>query len=871
MRSFKHWVLVIALLAGCYASLKASHVWGVDATYSCVNPCTVRVHWRMYGDCTNTCYWGIWLQWRPTAPGCTVPPPITNVSPQVTYEITPICATAVTRCTTPGALINGVLEYYWFRDYDICAGSPCVYEIKWEQCCRFSSVQSVVNPGSNGIFNKGTLINTAVTPCNNSPQFNAWPVTYFCSGQDHEFSVGAYDVDGDSLVYELGNCYKDSVNTVDYAAGYSALQPLGPTWGVSIDAGTGILRFDANPGNAMTALICVYVKEYRNGVLIGQIMRDMMVQGSSCGWYTAPTWTGITNVTGGAWAVGDDIYLCGPGSLCFDIGTMDLNPSQNLMLTWDAHLPGGTFVSTVNATIQDTISGTGVNPPAGRLCWTAPVNGTYYCRLRIQDDACPIFEYADKVITLHVGLQAGTSSASAGLVCASGFTADFMASGCGNGPFTYTWSRGGGLGSSAASFSHTYAAPGTYAWQVVISDGMSVQDTFTGSLTVTGQPAWQGLITGNTGLDSCAGIMTNTLGAGAYSGYSWSTGSMSPLITVGSPGYYGVTVTDGNGCQFQDTATVGFDQVDIQGLVRTSLGGFLQGQKVYLIQHDTALQALWAIDSVITDAWGYYQFCNVTDTLVFIKAAPDSSAYPNEMPTYASLSLYWNNAITFYPLTQVPFVYHFSTLNGVNPGGPGFIGGLISQGANKVAAVGDPVPGVRVFLRNRVTGAVLGYRDSDVNGCFSFSGVPLGDYEIVPDRENVSVVNVPGISLTAQAPVRDSLDFQLHRYWLELVQGGTGVLDLMPGFVFHVAPNPFTSGTQVVLEWPGEGGVEVDVLDMTGRNVERVFAGKLVEGRHEFVVGETLAAGSYFVRVRTEASVRGIAGQVQVIKVIKVE
>jgi hypothetical protein len=288
--------------------------------------------------------------------------------------------------------------------------------------------------------------------------------------------------------------------------------------------------------------------------------------------------------------------------------------------------------------------------------------------------------------------------------------------------------------------------------------------------------------------------------------------------------------------------------------VSTSTSAPLQNQKIYLILHDSINQALYALDSIQTDSSGYYYFCNVTDTLVFLKAAPDSADYPLEMPTYADASLFWSGAITFRPLTQSPFVHDFATVFGTNPGGPGFIGGLISQGANKMNAIGDPVPGLRVFLRDQVTGDVLAYRDTDVNGYFSFPNIPLGTYEIVPDRLPVSTTNVPVLVLTAQTPIMDSLDFQLHSTWLELVQPSVGMPVQPMGVTISTMPNPFVGETEVQLAIGASSAVTLDVCNALGQVVVQVFSGSLQSGTYSYSVGQGLPSGIYFLRLQLNES-----------------
>ena len=275
-----------------------------------------------------------------------------------------------------------------------------------------------------------------------------------------------------------------------------------------------------------------------------------------------------------------------------------------------------------------------------------------------------------------------------------------------------------------------------------------------------------------------------------------------------------------------------------------------------MIQQDTTQQMLTAIDSTWTDSLGYYFFCNVTDSNAFLKATPNAFYYPNEMPTYADATLFWNTATEFYPLVQSPFQHDFSTLYGMNPGGPGFISGLVSQGANKTGTIGDPVPGLRVILRNRTTGDIIGYRETDINGYFSFPAIPLGDYEVVPDKPLVNITNVPLVVLNAQYPSFDSLDFQLHHYWLELASPTAVNEPVVADIRLRVSPNPFGNNGFVSWDLPDEAVLQISVFDMLGRKVEMVFDGTLDKGKHVVSFGDQLHAGVYFVQVNVDDDVR---------------
>lgn len=82
------------------------------------------------------------------------------------------------------------------------------------------------------------------------------------------------------------------------------------------------------------------------------------------------------------------------------------------------------------------------------------------------------------------------------------------------------------------------------------------------------------------------------------------------------------------------------------------------------------------------------------------------------------------------------------------------------------------------------------------------------------------------------------------------------------GLALRAAPNPFNPTTSVTFRMPLTGPAEVNVFDLRGRRVQRLYAGILAAGAHEFVwrgvdeAGRAVAAGTYVVRVSSDGGVR---------------
>lgn len=844
-----------------YSALNASHIYGAGMTYECVNSCTVAVSLRIYRDCTGS---AVFVNQQPTwtglTPGCTPPPNITGFILPSTIEVTPICPNAQSTCQNAAASIHGVEEHTWVQQFDVCAGSPCEYRLTWLDCCRNPSITSLAMPSSQSIYVQKSTINTALAICNNSPVYEKTYPFYISAGSDQHINMGAYDPDGDSLVYLLDTCFGQNGVPLTYNSGYSPTAPLGSSWNVSLDAETGVLHLLATPGNVSVGVFCTLVKEYRNGVLIASHQRDLMVTAINNPNNVLPTFSPIANLTNGT-VNGNEIFLCSPAPICFDLGTQDANASQILTLAWDGALAGATFSELGNPSVTDTIVGSASTPPIGQFCWTPPANGDYVVVFHVEDNACPLLGSNDLAVKIHVGTAFAVTATATPTTCPS---ANFVANACGSGPFTYQWSGTGGLAGTTSSLTHNYASPGTYAWQVIVGNGTAA-DTVNGNITIGGTPSSASLLSGIYFVAPCAGNVYDTLiGPSGYSNYSWSNGlsTQNQIVSIG--GIYGLTVTDASGCTFKDSTELYWASPDIYGYVSTSGNQALQNQKIYLIEHDTILQALNAIDSVWTDSSGYYFFCNVVDTNVFIKAAPSILDYPNEMPTYADTTLFWNNAIAFHPLSMSPFQHNFSTLFGVNPGGPGFIGGLISQGANKTNGIGDPMPNISVFLRDRNSGNYLGNQITNAAGYFSFGNLPLGDYDVVVDVPNVNTINVPQLTLDNQHQSLDSLDFRLHSTYLELVNSAVGIMDEGKGFEFFVTTNPFENFTQLNFNLESNAEFNLQLLDVAGRQIAILQNGFLQAGTYKYTIGSNLASGIYFARLE-------IGGKAQVIKLMKLD
>jgi hypothetical protein len=113
-----------------------------------------------------------------------------------------------------------------------------------------------------------------------------------------------------------------------------------------------------------------------------------------------------------------------------------------------------------------------------------------------------------------------------------------------------------------------------------------------------------------------------------------------------------------------------------------------------------------------------------------VKAALTSSStdYAYLMPTYFGNKLFWDQASSVYVTTQSGYPADIYMTYGTNPGGPGFIGGKTSHGAN-IWATGDPLSNIQVLLLDQSNNPVA-CQYSKSTGDFGFNSIAYGTYKI---------------------------------------------------------------------------------------------------------------------------------------------
>jgi gliding motility-associated-like protein len=170
---------------------------------------------------------------------------------------------------------------------------PGGYFLAYNRCCRNASLQNIVDPLETGASFFTRIEERVYDEGNSSPVFKQWPSIYICANESLVFDGSATDDDGDSLVYSLVTPYTGGTidrpkpqpqvsidfTRVEWQVPFGLNNLMGGV-PLRVDPQTG--EFTALPAITGQFLVGVSVKEYRNGVLLGETIRDFQYNVRVC-------------------------------------------------------------------------------------------------------------------------------------------------------------------------------------------------------------------------------------------------------------------------------------------------------------------------------------------------------------------------------------------------------------------------------------------------------------------------------------------------------------------------------------------------------------------------------------------------------------
>jgi gliding motility-associated-like protein len=524
------WTLLAALLLGT-SSAKATHIIGGELYYDRIDVGFYQVTLKLYRDCSALTGFD-----DPIVIG--VFDPVTGALITSQYLAFPGATEVPIVLESPCLTLppDVCIETTSYSGFFTLPASPNGYQLTYQRCCRTGIIDNLVLPEDLGIT-VTTIIPGEAVPINSSPRFVELPPVALCLNAPLSFDHSAFDPDGDSLVYSLatplnganlGNVEPDPpapppYDPVPWEAGYSDLYQIDSDPAITIDPVTGLLTL--TPTLQGNFNVGVSVKEYRNGVLLTETLRDFLFKVVACdasvqaGIAPQPAsllCTGLTmpysntsfGATQWAWDFGDPnttadtssaqdptwtyaqqgtyvvTQIANPGTSCADT-------TQTTYLVYIAPSPfvlppppfcGNDPVTLVaegmfgpDATLQWVLGGNSVPPTSTDSIVTVQFDGpgTHEVTLLVAENGCTAF-YTDYVI--NYGLPTADFLVDPPSPQNLGVVVDITDASNGNGGTITNWSwtlDGVSMGSSTNSVVWNTNFPGTYliGLQVTTADG----------------------------------------------------------------------------------------------------------------------------------------------------------------------------------------------------------------------------------------------------------------------------------------------------------------------------------------------------------------------------------------------------------------
>lgn len=410
------------------------------------------------------------------------------------------------------------------------------YVVSYQRCCRTPSITNLPSWLQQGVTCM-VQIPPAASGANSSPRFVEHPPVAMCIGKDMVFDHSATDPDGDELVYDLVTPYaggtvsaprptdpRPPYSPIVWAPGYSGSSPMNGSPGLAIDPVTGELT--VHPTLLGSFAVAIRVREYRNGQLLSEVIRDLRFdvvpcapsivsvisdqgQGEQCSGLTvrlenesingrfwhwdfgvpgtdadtsdlrAPVWTYADT---GTYAV---TLIVDPGSPCSDTSIVYFSVHHPLdpifarpaidCVDEQMHFAAeGRFTPNAEVTwdLGDGATPRMVSGVAASTAYAAP--GTYPVSLTVREFGCEA-SYLDSA-TAHPRITMDVMTDTAGCVHTEfAFAADAEAWT----PLTYHWDLGDGATATVAEFSHVYTEAGLYDVSVTASTSSGCVDART--------------------------------------------------------------------------------------------------------------------------------------------------------------------------------------------------------------------------------------------------------------------------------------------------------------------------------------------------------------------------------------------------------
>ncbi len=308
-------------------------------------------------------------------------------------------------------------EEYWYVD-TVTIPNQCN---SWTFYCGVNARNnSIVNIAGGTLYTE-TKFNNSISQVNSSPRLLNKPVPYVCVNSAFSFNHQGFDPDGDSLVYTNLNpltgptsCFSTALpQPLAYVSPYTLTAPIatapgGPYTFNNVNGSIGFV-----PNTVGMYALAMRVDEYRNGSLIGSIIRDLQIIVVNNCPVINPGTTVIQDSLVGASLVDGYIRGCPnqPLEFCVDIFSPDTGVQFSASSTNDQIIPASTL----------TYNGIGTDSIEACFDWTptpADIGSINTFTITATDTSCrPPGIYQSNVFTYTIYIPYPTAASPDTAIC----------------------------------------------------------------------------------------------------------------------------------------------------------------------------------------------------------------------------------------------------------------------------------------------------------------------------------------------------------------------------------------------------------------------------------------------------------------------
>lgn len=403
LKLFKRLLLLTIFGLSFYVS-RASHVQGMQIFYEHVSGTTYNLNLYLYRYCGGTAF-----SPNGTYQSSAGLPSNMNITYQTftnnfqtnlilpidtVYELDMFCPSlsSMNTCSNPGFGVMGIQVAVFKLQLDFSS-------LNYMAAGRLISSINARNNGTNYVGQPSISVYTTIDPA--AGNSSAIPLSHdiqmvFEDSTNYQVPLTHYDIDGDSLVFELDTAidtYSALIQEFNYLSynntipGFSTVNGLEPVPGCSMNSTNGVLNvtpvIPAGYTNANYA-IAWKIKEYDpvTGVLKGETQQDMQMLVFSNNGLRLPYQVGVTQMlSGGVLNNNHMISTCAQTNFCYEVTFADSNLSDTLYgsLQFDSSM------------ISASIVQTGMNPATFLVCGSilSASQQSHNITLKVIDNGCP--------------------------------------------------------------------------------------------------------------------------------------------------------------------------------------------------------------------------------------------------------------------------------------------------------------------------------------------------------------------------------------------------------------------------------------------------------------------------------------------------